>query len=261
MRRASICLAVFGLALLAFTGVASAAPTVTLKAEAVPIEGYPHTGNILGAGAAVKAEYNITGEEYGGFPPPLIGVTFYLPSGTKLHTQGFKTCPLSELEPAGKGPSGCPKGSAAGPVGKVLGIVSFGKERVPEEATLESFYAAGGGLEFFTAGHSPVSLEILSSGKYVNLNGGGGYGPELVASVPLVETVPGADDASVEKISVKVGSARGPKNPKKAIYYGRLPKKCPKGGFPVKSVLTFAGLGGLTEQSVTATYKAPCPKH
>src|ERR1700694_1182703 len=85
MRRASTCVAVLALALMALTGVASAAPTVTFKAEAVPIAGYPHTGNILGAGAAVKAEYTISGTEYGGFPPPLVGGHFYLPTGAKLH--------------------------------------------------------------------------------------------------------------------------------------------------------------------------------
>ena len=57
MRRASTCVAVVGLALLALAGTAQAVPTVTLKAEAVPIPGFPHTGNIYGAGAAVKAEY------------------------------------------------------------------------------------------------------------------------------------------------------------------------------------------------------------
>ena len=184
MRTLTTLTAVLGLALAVLTGTASAAPTVKLKAEAVPISGFAHTGNILGAGAAVKAEYKIEGSEYGGFPPPLIGVNFYLPKGTKLHPSGFPTCAKSNLEPAGLGPSACPRGSAAGPVGKVLGIVAFGKERVPEEATLESFYAPGGGLEFFTAGHSPVSLEILSSGHYVNLNGGAGFGPKLIAQVP-----------------------------------------------------------------------------
>jgi len=259
MRTLTTLTAVLGLALAVLTGTASAAPTVKLKAEAVPISGFAHTGNILGAGAAVKAEYKIEGSEYGGFPPPLIGVNFYLPKGTKLHPSGFPTCAKSNLEPAGLGPSACPRGSAAGPVGKVLGIVAFGKERVPEEATLESFYAPGGGLEFFTAGHSPVSLEILSSGHYVNLNGGAGFGPKLIAQVPLVETVPGAPDASVERISVKVGSAM--KRHGKTIYYGTLPTKCTKSkGLLVKSELTFAGLGGLPQQTVTASYKAPCPR-
>ena len=43
-----------------------------------------------------------------------------------------------------------------------LGEVAFGKEIVPEEATIESFYKPGGGIEFFTAGHSPVALEVLA---------------------------------------------------------------------------------------------------
>jgi hypothetical protein len=260
MRRASTCVAVLGLALLALAGTASAAPKVTLKAEAVPIKGFPHTGNIYGAGAAVKAEINITGTEYGGFPPPLIGVNFFLPKFTKLHTSGFPTCPISNLEPAGQGPSACPKGSAAGPVGHVLGEVAFGKEIVPEEATIESFYKAGGGIEFFTAGHSPVSLEILSKGHYTSLSGGGGFGPELITEVPLVETVPGAQDASVEKIVVQAGSAF--KSHGKTIYYGTVPKKgqCPKGGFNIKAEFMFAGLGGLQPVTVPVSYKAPCPR-
>jgi hypothetical protein len=261
MRRASTCLAVAGLALLALTGVAEAAPTVTMKAEAVPITGYKHTGLIFGAGAAVSAEYTIKGTEYENSPPPLKEVLFYLPSGTKLHPSGFKTCPKSDLEPAGQGPKACPSASSAGPVGEANGFVTLGGERVREKATIETFYAEGGGLEFYTSGHSPVSLEILSTGHYTNLNGGEGFGPKLIAEVPLVPSLPGAPDVSVETIKVKAGSAVGPKNnPKKDTYYGRVPKKCPKGYFPVKSVLAFYAVAGLPEQHVTAEYKAPCPK-
>jgi hypothetical protein len=260
MRRASTCVAVAALAMLALAGTASAAPTVTMKAEAVPIPGFPHTGNIYGAGAAVKAKINIEGKEYGGFPPPLIHVNFWLPNHTKLSPSGFPTCPVANLEPAGIGPSGCPKGSAAGPAGHANGEVAFGKEIVPEEVTIESFYKPGGGIEFFTSGHSPVSLEFLSKGHYVQLNGGGGFGPELETEVPLVETVPGAQDASVREIVVQAGSAI--KVHGKAKYYGTVPKKgqCPKGGFNIKATFTFAGLGGLTETTVPASYKAPCPR-
>ena len=258
MRKASSCLAVLGLAVLALAlpGVAAATPTVTFKAKAVPIPGFPHTGNIFGAGAAVEAEYTISGTEYGGFPPPLIHVNFYLPAGTKLHPSGFPTCNPSVLEPAGKGPKGCPKGSHAGPVGTVTGVVAFGKEIVPETATIEPFYAPGGGLEFFTFGHEPVLLEILSKAHYVNSSGL--YSKKLEAEVPLVETVPGAQDASVKFIKVKAGSAI--KKGGKTTYYGTLPTKCPKKYLPVKTELTFAGLGGLTEQTVTAEYHAPCPR-
>jgi hypothetical protein len=258
MRKASSCLAVLGLAVLALAlpGVAAATPTVKFKAKAVPIPGFPHTGNIFGAGAAVEAEYNISGTEYGGFPPPLIHVNFYLPAGTKLHPSGFPTCSPSVLEPAGKGPKGCPKGSAAGPKGTVQGFVAFGTEIVPETASIESFYAPGGGLTFFTFGHEPVLLEILSKAKYVPASGL--FSKELQAEVPLVETVPGAQDASVKFIKVKAGSAI--KKGKKTIYYGTLPTSCPKKYLPVKTELTFAGLGGLKEETVTAEYHAPCPR-
>jgi hypothetical protein len=246
------------LALLALSGVASATPTVKFKAKAVPIPGFKGTGNILGAGSAVEAEYIIGGTEYEGSPPPIIGVNFYLPKGAKLHPSGFPTCSNTVLEQIG--PSGCPKGSAAGPVGKVVGFVSFGGERVIENAELSSFYSPGGGIEFFTAGHSPVSLEILSAGKYSQLGGAGGFGPKLSAKVPLVASVPGAPFASVKSIKVKAGSAI--KKNGKTIYYGRVPSKCPKGGFPIKSEVIFAENGDETKPLVVpVSYKAPCPRH
>jgi hypothetical protein len=254
MRAVSITLAAFFVLL---SATASAIPVVKLKAEPVPIAGFPHTGYILGHGTALKAEYSISGTEYGGFPPPLIGIDFYLPAGTKLHPNGFPTCPLPTLEPLGLGPKHCPKDSAAGPPGRVTGYVAFGDEIVPETASIEPFYAPNGGLEFFTFGHEPVLLEILSTGHYVNVNREG-FGQKLIAQVPLVETVPGAQDASVEKIEVEVGSAIKSKG--KTIYYGRLPMKCPKGGFTVRSDLMFAGLGGLSPSTVTVSYKAPCPR-
>jgi hypothetical protein len=92
--------------------------------------------------------------------------------------------------------------------------------------------------------------EILASGSF---KPGPGGGPEFSAGIPLVETVPGAPYASVEFIKVKVGAAF--KKGKKLISYGTIPKKCPKGGFPVKSELTF--LGGV---KVPVSVKAPCPK-
>jgi hypothetical protein len=269
MRRASTCLALAGILLLsltALTGVASATPEVKFKAKAVPIPGYPETGNIYGAGSAVEAEYLITGTEYEGSPPPLAGINFYLPTGAKLHTTGFPTCAKSVLEPSGVGPKGCSAASHAGPTGQAVGYVTLGGERVHETTTIESFYAPGGGLEFFTAGHTPVSLEILSKGHYLNLGGAGGFGPELETEIPLVASVPGAPYASVENIKVKAGSARGPKvkpsaKGKKPVYYGTVPVKgkCPKTGFKIKTEVIFAEVGGLPKQTVTREYSAPCP--
>jgi hypothetical protein len=78
--RASTCGLFVGLALLVLSGAAVATPTVTFKLQAVPIPGFPHTGDILGAGAEVKFEYVITGSEYFGSAPPLIGAKRRLPT-------------------------------------------------------------------------------------------------------------------------------------------------------------------------------------
>jgi hypothetical protein len=238
---------------------AAALPKVSFKVLPVPIPGFRHTGYILGAGAALQAEYKISGSEYGGFPPPLIGVNLYFPTGTKLHPAGFPTCPKESLERVG--PSACPKGSAAGPVGRAVGVVAFGGERVEEATTIESFYAPGGGIEFFTVGHSPAALEILSSGHYLKLNGAGGFGLEFVGEIPLVSTVPGAAYAVVQSIKIEAGSARMVHG--KPVYYGTVPSKCPSGGsFPVKTEMIFdeGGANPPVPETVTVGFKAPCPR-
>jgi len=169
IRRAHTCVAVLGLALLALPGFASAAPTVTFKMQAVPIPGFPHTGNILGAGADVMLEYVIGGTEYFGSAPPIIGVNFYAPKDAEVHPGGFPTCAETTL--LNTGPSACPKGSSAGPIGTVLGYVTFGGERVEESAELFSFIRPSGGLEYFADGRSPVSFEVLTKGHYSHLGG------------------------------------------------------------------------------------------
>ncbi len=276
MRRASTCLALLGsLAVLGLPAAASAAPTFTFKTKAVPIPKpgggtYPHTGNILpgkgGKGAALEANFVISGSGYGATPqnpaggiPPLAAVNFFLPAGAKINSTGFPTC--SEAALKNTGPSACKK-AVASPIGNALGEVTFGTERVPEEATLQAFFGPNKGLLFYVQGSSPVSLEFVSQGTYVN-SGQAPYGLELKSTVPAIATVPGAALASTKTINIKVGAAimKG----KKLVSYGTLPSKCPAGGFPVKAELIFGGsYGGEREfgipaETVTQTYKAPCP--
>jgi hypothetical protein len=257
MRRTAVYLAILGLASMAMPAAAAALPTVKFKALALPIPGFAQTGDILGAGSDLQTEYAIEGSEYAGGPPPIIGVNFYLPNGTTLHPSGFPTCSPSVLERFG--PIRCPKGSAAGPVGQVLGFVTFGDQRVEEAVELSSFYAPGGGIEFFADGHSPVSIEVLSKGHYVRLNGAEGFGWKVEVEVPLVATVPGAPYASVRTIIGKFGSAYIAHG--RTIYYGRVPKTCPQGGFPLKTEVTFAENGEPARpRTVTVQYTAPCPR-
>ena len=255
LRRAIASAVVLGLGVLALASTASAAPTVTFKAQAVPIPGFRGTGNILGAGAALQVQYTIAGTEYGGFPPPLIGVNFYMPAGTRLHPRGFATCSPGALQ--NMGPSACPRHSRVTLAGTALGVVSFGSERVQERVSIQAFFAPGGALQFYTQGSSPVSLEFLSPSHVTGAPRP--YAQRFVTSVPLIETVPGAPDASALSISLKLGAAF--RKGHKVVSYGTMPNRCPRGGFPLKSELLFAGLGGLAPQTVSVTYKAPCPRH
>jgi hypothetical protein len=257
MRRASTRLALLALALLALglPAAALAAPSVTFKAKAIPIKknaaskggpNWPGTGNILGAPAALESEFRITGTEYFGSPLPLIGVTVTLPTGTKITTKGFTSCPTSVLE--SHEVEKCPKKSIAGPVGEAGGVVSFGSTRVHEKLTVQPFFAPGGGLAFYAEGREPALIELLSKGAFTSV----APTPTLTTEVPLVITVPEAPYGSAEYIKVDVGAAY--KKGKKLVSYGTLPKHC-KGAFHAKATLTF--LGGV---KVGATAAAPCPK-
>jgi hypothetical protein len=67
----------------------------------------------------------------------LTGLKFYTPAGAKLHPHGFATCLPSVIDKSG--PGSCPKKSAAGANGFVVGVVSFGGERVKETASVQPF--------------------------------------------------------------------------------------------------------------------------
>jgi hypothetical protein len=258
MRRLLICLAVAGLVLASTTGVASATPTVTFELNAVPIPGFPHTGDILGAGADAKLNFVIAGSEYFDSAPPVIGAKFYTPKGTVVNSAGWPTC--SEETLFQLGPSACPKGSKAGPVGTVLGYVTFGGERVEETAEEFPFFKPGGGLQYFAIGHTPVLIEAIDRARYSNLNGAEGRGFEEEEEVPLIATVPDGPYASIKTITGTFGAAV--KSHGKTRYYFRLPTSCPSGGFLLKAEVTFAENGEPSKpETVDAFYKAPCPRH
>jgi hypothetical protein len=241
-------LAVLGLAVAGMTP-AAAAPTFTFKTKALPIPGFAHTGDILGAGAVIQVEGEVSGTEYGGFAPPVTGIKYYAPAGAKLHPQGFATCAPAVIQESGPAP--CPKQSIAGTKGSAGGVVSFGTERVHETVSVQPFFAPGGNLEFFVDGMTPVSIEILARAQVIPSSPP--FGVEVIGEVPLIESVPGALDASLEEAKISVGAAyrRG----KRTIAYVTLPQRCPQGSWPVKVELSF--LGGATAE---AAYTMPCPK-
>lgn len=248
-RRSAATVVVLGAALAWLSGAAQATPTFTFTTKALPIPGFPGTGDVLGAGAMIEVHGQISGTEYDGSPPPVTNLRYFAPAGAKLDTQGFTTCTRAVLEQFG--PSHCPKTSTLGPPGWGLGVVSFGGERVPERATVQPFFGPGGSVQVFVDGSTPVSLEIVASGQVVPA--AAPFSEEYIEEVPLIETVPGAPDASILEGTVEVGAAH--KLGGKTVSYVTIPPRCPKGSWPVKVEVTF--LGGVTAQ---ASYKMPCPK-
>jgi hypothetical protein len=258
MHRVWWCVTVLGVWLFFGAEIARATPTAfTLKLKGVPIHvnpavanspTYPGTGNTLGAGTAVEGEYRISGTEYGGFPPPITGVTFLAPAGAKLHPQGFVTCPFAILE--SHEVAHCPKKSVASSVGSVTGVVSFGETRVHENLTLQAFFAPNSEVAFYAEGRSPAVIEAMGKANFTYP--GGGFGPKFTAAVPLVETVPGAPYGVVETVKLTIGAAFIQKG--RLVSYVTLPKTCPNGGFPVRSELKF-----LIGEPVTVNTKMPCP--
>jgi hypothetical protein len=222
--------------------LATATPTVTLKAKIVPIPGFPGTGNCLGCGASLEAEITIRGTEYAGGPPPITQIKGYYPKGTKISDKGFSLCSSEALER--RGTAGCAKKSQAGPAGATEGFVSLGGERVPETVAVSPFFTATG-LDFWIEGNTPTKIEKLATGSWSS-------GPVITVHVPLIETLPGAPDASATHIKSKYGGAV--KQGKKTLYYATVPTTCPKGGFPGKVEVSF-----LNEPRATATTKVPCP--
>jgi hypothetical protein len=270
VRSASTCLAVVGLVVLSLPAIASAEPTTPItkfKTLGVPIhkpEGgtWPNTGNCLGCATAIQFEYEFEGSGYGVTPQnpkgrtaPISQINLYLPAGVKLHPAGFGTCSEETLKNIGS--SGCPASSIAGPVGTVLMEVTFGTETVSELAEVRAFFAPGGGLLFYIVGHSPVLLEIVSQGHYVNASAP--YGEEVITLLPPVATVPGAPLASFRRIQVELGAAfmQG----ETRISYLTMPTTCEIGGLPFKSEVNFGGEPefGIPLKTVLATYKTPCP--
>lgn len=262
MRRTHIFGAVLVLSVLGLQaclpGVAEARPVVKMRVAVVPIPidpsnphsaTYPGTGEFLGAPAGLELEAKIGGTEYWGFPSPLTSVKTYAPAGVKVHTRGFATC--SEATLLAKGPEGCPKGSLAGAMGEANAVVSFGDTRVHERATLQGFFNPAGGLIFYDVGDSPAFVEAIE--KVTVTNAAPPFSKLWTADVSLIESVPGAPDASVEQFKVKVGAAF--RQGGKLVSYTTAPPTCPKGGAPLRVELSF-----LSGETVPTESRIPCPK-
>lgn len=192
-----------------------------------------------------------SGIEYGGFPPPVAQIVLRLPPGAALNAGQHATCSETTLEQTG--PSGCQTSALAGPVGKAMGVVAFGSERVEEAGTIEAFFAPGGGLNFFINGHSPVSLELLASAT-VAAN-------VITISLPLVSTVPGAPFASLTELAFRLGETQAEEENSHLESGLTLPAECPTGRFSWSAAVTFdeGGANPIVPETVESAAEKGCP--
>jgi hypothetical protein len=250
MRKACMYMILVVLAVFGLPAIASAATVTGVKAAIVPIPGFPETGDILGAGADVEIEGRLEGNELpGGLPLQTRKLVLYFPAGTKIDPTGFPTCTVVKLEEVG--PEGCPKQSriADGTVG-VADQIGSG-EATREEGALEVFITPGNGVVAYANALAPISAQIIIPAHWESAPAP--YGLKLTFEIPLVDSVPGALPVSGTSIKEKAGAAIRKNG--KTYYYGRLPTKCPKGGFPGKGEVTLEG-----GQNIVTELKVPCPK-
>jgi hypothetical protein len=215
------------------------AATTTLKAS--------FSGD-LGEGTTVTDEFTFSGTEYGGDPEPLTNVTVHLPAGVEGSRTGFATCEASTIEMTGI--NGCPPGSLAGPQTSISMLVSFGTERVQETGTAQAIFGPGEALNFFVHATTPVSVELLAMGTYTPDSPP--YSHLLNLAIPLIESVPGALDASITSLDLAFGASRSEEDSE--VHSVTVPEACPSGGFGWLASAAFKD--GTT---TNVSYTSPCP--
>jgi hypothetical protein len=220
---------------------AAAAPKVALKAALLPER--------LGAGTTIKFALSIAfPRREKPVPVTLIELRYPAHLGIATSGLGLATCNAWTLE--NEGPEGCSPNSVMG-YGSGFAVVPFPADPYVREAVrLTSFMAplheGHLGLLFFVYGGAPVSAELVFPG--VVLPSAGPFGGNLATTVPLVPSWPEGPDVVLTRFSTTLGPsgityweyARGryiPYHPRGI----RLPRKCPRGGFPFEAALTFEG--------------------
>jgi hypothetical protein len=206
-----------------------------------------------GEGATLTDSLTIAGSEYHGRPEPLTNLAVHLPAGVGGSTTGFATCTASTLEMTGG--QGCPPGSSAGPEGHVTMLVAFGNEFVLESASILSFFGSNNEVELFVAGHTPVALELIMKGTYTADSAP--FGQVFDISMPLVETVPGAPDASTTALTLSLGvSSRQGSTEFNSVS---VPRECPPGGYPWAADATFDNTTTAEARATSPCLPTPAP--
>lgn len=256
-RRRALAAAGVALALL----VVASAPIAARAAEAVRLHA-SFTPDRLGAPTTIGFGFTISSTD-GGLPAPLTHIDLRMPPNMNYITSslGLATCQPQWL--VEKGLRGCPANSRLG-MGSAFVEVPFGQNaghEIPEiQALMGPPHNGNVVVLFYANGLAPVYAQIVFQGELVA--GGGPFGEDLSAAVPLIPSVTNGPPVSIVNVTSSIG-------PRGLTYYrrvhGRLvgykpvgvsvPDRCPRGGFPFNA--DFAFTDGTT---VTAAAAVPCPR-
>jgi hypothetical protein len=194
---------------------------------------------------------------------PAVQLTAYGPAGMSVDTRGVSTCTATPEALQEAGPSACPASSRVG-FGSGIGLTELANQDVPEHFTLEFFLAPSEhghlAMLIYVDSFAPASDQKALVAHEVR--GSKPYGIGITFEVPASPSLPGATLGWEEHVSLTLGASN-------AAYYktthGRrklihvkgivLPKTCPRGGFPIEAMVSYAD--GTTGIAKTTT---PCPR-
>jgi hypothetical protein len=211
-------------------------------------------GGKLGAGASLHFSFT-TSESAGGLPQLPTEAIIHLPRGTHIASLAglpkADLCSSDTLEAADFGPSACPKGSHAGPVGSARLEAMVAGHLTTATAKLYPVVDKVGMISLWLSAPSPFPNVAAVLFPYVQ----GGSQELILRELGALEVSPGSRSA-ITDFSITLGAnlkvERGGRSTTEPLI--TMPASCPKGGFAWNTDFTF-----WDASKQTATTTSPCP--
>lgn len=205
----------------------------------------------LGARGALTLTIRYGGGEFG-VPSPLRRAVVEFPAGLGIDIPTLRSCSVARLRR--RGATGCPAQSQIGS-GRALVKARAGSQLIEENIALGLFLGPLRNFqptfEVLGQGYTPLQERVVLTGTVIS--GHAPYGEALAIDIPPVPTLPLEPDASMETLTLTVGTSTHRLAPDANTVV--VPGTCPAGGFPFAGEFTYAD--GSTGSAIA---KAPCPR-
>jgi hypothetical protein len=216
----------------------------------------------LGHGTTIRFGFRLAGPN-NTVPPPVTKIALSYPANFGIVTSGLGIASCTSILLEVLGPDGCPSQSLMG-IGTATGDVRVGSELIEENGTtavfMSPFQDGDIALQFDLNAETPLSANLIFPGLL--LPAPAPFGGTLAITVPPIQSFAEGPDVALVRFRSTIG-------PLGITYYDRihgkfvpyhpngirLPRRCPRGGFPFAAAFTFAG-GTRT----TAHVSVPCPR-